>query len=150
MVGNGDKNFCDIYEQWKMEKVVQQQKEYYDSLEKKSKSEKSEVDLLADMFEELNSIAEEEIEKAFEKGLNDYYNDLLKQKTPTQTTAEINEGHLREEDIKRATKRKLDAIKKEGEKPRANQLDFAERVKANGFNWHYFDNEESFWNVFSV
>lgn len=41
-------------------------------------------------------------------------------------------------------------LKKEGEKPRANQLDFAERVKANGFNWHYFDNEIDFWNVFSV
>lgn len=39
-------------------------------------------------------------------------------------------------------------IKKKGEKPRANQLEFAERVKANGFNWHCFDNEDDFWNVF--
>lgn len=39
-------------------------------------------------------------------------------------------------------------LKKEGEKPRANQLEFAERVKSNGFSWLYFDNEIDFWKVF--
>jgi hypothetical protein len=40
-------------------------------------------------------------------------------------------------------------LKKQGEKPRPNQLEFAERVKANGFNWHCFDNEIDFFLTFT-
>lgn len=36
-----------------------------------------------------------------------------------------------------------------GQKPRPNQLEFAERIKANGFNYLCFDNEDSFWNHFN-
>ncbi len=140
MVGNGDKNFCDIYEQWKMDRMQQQQKEYYDSLEKKSKktaihlgsdefmpTDEKEAKVWKKYWNPLNPQADDvnmaindfcaslykDFKEADDKCLNDYYNDILKQKTPTQNTADINEGYLWEEDIKRATKRKLDAIKKE-------------------------------------
>lgn len=41
-------------------------------------------------------------------------------------------------------------LKKKGEKPRPNQLEFAERVKSHGFNWHCFDDYESFCLVFGI
>lgn len=35
MVEINDKKFCDMYEEWKMEQIQKQQKEYYDNLENK-------------------------------------------------------------------------------------------------------------------
>jgi len=76
----GDKNFCDIYEQWKMNQVAQQQKEYYDSLEKKSNSEKSEGELWDGVMKEFaNNIA-------YSGLINKYRNEKCEQEKKKQPT----------------------------------------------------------------
>lgn len=74
-----DKTFCDMYEEWKMNQVQQQQKEYYDSLDKKAKQEKawsdflsSEADrvaneIISDIDREIEAWSERTIREAEEK-----------------------------------------------------------------------------------